>query len=76
VYGYIDSVFKIALDLSEAEENLDLLLDILRKEDHPVLQILIKNITSLILKNYELDLSEYLAVLFDIYSEVIFNEFI
>jgi len=46
-------------------------LRILSREDHPVIQIIIKQITNIFLKNINQELEPYLAALFEVYKEVI-----
>jgi len=70
-YGAIDTIFKSSLSLSEPEDNLNILLRILAREDHPVIQLIIKQITNIFLKNINQELKPYLAALFEIYKEII-----
>jgi len=70
-HGIIDNIFKASLSVSEPEDNLNILLRILAREDHPVIQIIIKQITNTFLKNINQELEPYLAALFEIYKEII-----
>lgn len=61
--------------LGTIEDCLNSLLECLEKEDHPIIQILIKNITHILITTKEVDLSSYLEILFEKYYEVRFKLF-
>ena len=60
----------MVMNFGSANDCLGAMLVSLEKEDHPIVQIVIKNITHIFLRDSDMDLTHYLASLFEKYYEV------
>lgn len=60
----------MVMNFGSADDCLGAMLVSLEKEDHPIVQIVVKNITHIFLRDTDIDLTHYLASLFEKYYEV------
>lgn len=63
-------------NFGSTDDCLDSMLVSLEKEDHPIVQIVVKNITHIFLRDKDMDLTHYLSALFEKYYEVKTNKFL
>ena len=66
----MDEAFRAIINLGYTDLSIHCMTESLDKEDHPVLQFLIKNVTNLFLKATDLDLFQFLPDLINKYKTV------